>query len=46
MGIEFREGSLLISSKNTHVAKKGKNNIVKIYSNEQVCQVTGNGIIK
>lgn len=45
MGIEFREGSLLISSKNTHVAKKGKN-IVKIYSNEQVCQVTGNGIIK
>lgn len=23
MGIEFREGSLLISSKNTHVAKKG-----------------------
>ena len=45
MGIEFREGSLLISSKNTHVAKKGKN-IVKIYSNEQVLQVTGNGIIK
>ena len=25
MGIEFREGSLLISSKNTHVAKKGVN---------------------
>ena len=45
MGIEFREGSLLISSKNTHVAKKGKN-IVKIYSNEQICQVTANSIIK
>ena len=41
MGIEFREGSLLISSKNTHVAKKGKT-----YSNEQVCQVTANSIIK
>jgi len=24
MGIEFREGSLLITSKNNHVAKKGK----------------------
>lgn len=24
MGIEFREGSLLITSKNNHVAKKGE----------------------
>lgn len=24
MGIEFREGSLLITSKNNHIAKKGK----------------------
>ena len=24
MGIEFREGSLLITSRNTHVAKRGK----------------------
>ena len=24
MGIEFREGSLLITSKNTHLAKKGE----------------------
>ena len=29
MGIEFREGSLLITSKNNHVAKKGENQQTK-----------------